>query len=405
MSQHEAVVVGAGPAGLAAAAELGRRGVRAVVLERTDAVGASWRGRYDRLRLNSSRWTSQLPGARYARGTGTFPPRDEVVRYLEEYAASRALDVRLNTSVERIDREGDSWRLRTSTGDVAARHVIVATGHSHTPFMPSWPGREAFGGRLLHAADYRNPAAFHAADVLVVGSGCSGMEIAYELASGGAARVRLAVRTSPNILVRSPVGPILARLVIKLGTARADKIMRAVQQRTVGDLTPYGLPIPEEGIASRLARLGVAPAIIDKEAVQAIKDRRFDVVAAVERLDSSGVALADGSRIEPDVVIAATGYHTGLKPMVGHLGVLDDHGKPRVRSGEAAPGLRFIGYIPRPGQIGRMGMEAAQAADAITRPNGSPPRGRHRAGLTPSARRALSLPYKNWPQRGVTIQT
>src|SRR5687768_9910059 len=157
MNQREAVVVGAGPAGLAAAAELGRRGIPALLLERGDAVGASWRGRYDRLRLNSSRWTSQLPGARYAPGTGVFPPRDEVVRYLEDYASSRALDVRFDTSVERIDRDGEGWRLRTSTGDVSARHVIVATGYDHTPHIPSWPGREEFSGRLLHAADYRSP--------------------------------------------------------------------------------------------------------------------------------------------------------------------------------------------------------------------------------------------------------
>jgi cation diffusion facilitator CzcD-associated flavoprotein CzcO len=352
-------------------------------------VGASWRGRYDRLRLNSSRWTSQLPGARYARGTGVFPPRDAVVRYLEDYASSRALDVRFNTSVERIDRDGDLWRLRTSTGDVSARHVIVATGHNHTPYVPSWPGREAFSGRLLHAAEYRSPAAFRDADVLVVGSGCSGMEIAYDLATGGAGRVRLAVRTSPNILLRSAVGPILGRLALKLGTERADKIMRAVQRRTVGDLEPYGLPLPEEGMASRLARLGVAPAIIDKETIQAIKDRRFDVVAGVERLESGGAVLADGSRIEPDAVIAATGYRTALEPMVGHLGVLDERGKPHVRIAEAAPGLRFIGYIPRPGQIGRMGQEAAAAADGIAGRSGSSRRARpRRTGLAPAASRA-----------------
>ena len=153
-------------------------------------------------------------------------------------------------------------------------------------------------------------------------------------------------------------------------------------------------------MASRLARLGVAPAIIDKETVQAIKDRRFDVVAAVERLDSTGVELADGSRIEPDAVIAATGYRTGLEPMVGHLGVLDEHGKPRVRSGEAAPGLRFIGYIPRPGQIGRMGMEAAEAADSIA------PAERLATPRTPPYRayahcppRALAL-IKNPPRTG-----
>jgi cation diffusion facilitator CzcD-associated flavoprotein CzcO len=318
-----------------------------------------------------------------------FPPRDTVVRYLEDYAASRALDVRANTSVERIDRDGDMWRLRTSTGDAVARHVIVATGYAHTPFMPPWPGREEYTGRLLHAAEYRSPAAFGEADVLVVGSGCSAMEIAYDLATGGAGRVRLAVRTSPNILLRSPVGPILGRLVLKFGTERADKVMRSLQRLTVGDLEPYGLPIPEEGMASRLARLGVAPAIVDKETVQAIKDRRFDVVAGVERLDRGGVVLADGSRIEPDAVIAATGYRTGLEPMVGHLGVLDERGKPRVPVAEAAPGLRFIGYIPRPGQIGRMGQEAAAAADGIAGLSGSPRRARRRrTGLAPVPSRA-----------------
>ena len=148
-----------------------------------------------------------------------FPPRDEVVRYLEQYATSHALDVRYETSVERIDPDGDGWLLRTSTGDVAARHVIVATGYAHTPVIPAWPGRETFSGRLLHSAEYRNATTFGGADVLVVGSGCSAMEIAYELATGGAARVRLAVRTSPNILLRSAVGPVIGRLAFKLGTA------------------------------------------------------------------------------------------------------------------------------------------------------------------------------------------
>jgi putative flavoprotein involved in K+ transport len=384
MNRRDAVVIGAGPAGLAAGAELERRGIRALVLERGDAVGAAWRGRYDRLRLNSSRWMSQLPGARYARGSGVFPPRDEVVRYLEDYASSRALDVRLNTSVERIDRDGDWWwRLRTSTGDVTARHVIVATGYAHTPHIPSWVGREEYSGRLLHAAGYRSPAAFRGADVLVVGSGCSGMEIAYDLATGGAGRVRLAVRTPPNILVRSAVGPIVGRLALKLGTARADKVMRAAQRIAVGDLEPYGLPIPEEGMASRLARLGVAPAIIDKATIQAIKDRRFEVVAGVERLDATGVGLADGARVEPDAVIAATGYRTALEPMVGHLGLLDERGNPRVRSGEAVPGLHFIGYVPRPGQLGRLGEEAAAMADSIAGPSGSRrPTRRRPAGAT-----------------------
>ena len=88
------VVIGAGPAGLASAAELRRRGVPVIVLERAEAVAASWRGRYDRLRLNSSRWLSTLPGMRWPRGTGVFPGRDDVVRYLEAYAERGGVEVR-----------------------------------------------------------------------------------------------------------------------------------------------------------------------------------------------------------------------------------------------------------------------------------------------------------------------
>src|SRR4051794_32245450 len=305
MSTGTTVVIGAGPAGLATAAEPERRGGGAVVLERGDAVGAAGRPRYDRLRLNSSKWFSQLPNARYLRGTAVFPTRTDLVRYLEDYAADRRLDVRCNTRVERIDRADPGWVVRTSAGDIEAAHVIVATGYAHTPHIPAWPGREAFDGRLLHAAEYRNAQPFAGADVLVAGSGCSAMEIAYELAAEGAQRVRLAVRTSPNILIRSPLNPLLGRVLGKLPAHRADALMRAVQRRRIGDLTEYGLPMPEEGVASRLRRLGVAPAIVDMPTIDAIKDGRIEVVAGVAGMDGTGVVLADGSRVDADAVIAA----------------------------------------------------------------------------------------------------
>jgi putative flavoprotein involved in K+ transport len=368
MSSGAKVVIGAGPAGLAAAAELGRRGVPAVVLDQAEAIGASWRGRYDRLRLNSSRWFSKLPGGRYARGTGIFPSRDEMVGYLESYAERHQLDVRLRTRVERIDPEGPGWIVRTSIGDVAADHVIVASGYDHTPFVPPWPGRDRFEGPLMHAAEYRNPEPFRDRDVLVVGPGCSGMEIAYDLAEGGARRVRLAVRTPPNILVRSPVGPALALALLRLPPRAADRVVNVARRFEVGDLTEYGLPRPEEGVFTRLRRLGVAPAIVDEEILEAIKERRIEIVAGVESLDATGVRLADGTRIEADAVIAATGYRCGLEPMVGHLDVLDERGVPRVLDGKAAaPGLYFVGYIPIPAQFGHLGGEAKRAAKTIAR--------------------------------------
>jgi cation diffusion facilitator CzcD-associated flavoprotein CzcO len=366
MRQERAVVIGAGPAGLAAAAELARRRVPAVVLEGGDAVGAAWHARYDRLRLNSSRWFSQLPGAPFGRGAGAFPSRDEMVRYLDRYAERYEIDVRPNTHVERIDRDGDGWVVRTAAGDVPAGQVVVATGYQREGHVPDWPGRGRYGGALLHASEYRNPVPFHGADVLVVGPGCTGMEIAYDLAVGGAARVRLAVRTPPNILVRSPVGPLFARAFMKLPPERADALARKVRARELGDLTEYGLPVPEEGVFSRLRRLGVAPAIVDHEWIDAIKDGRVEVVGGVVMLDETGVVLGDGARIEPTAVIAATGYRCGLEPMVGHLGVLGARGVPLVHGGRpVAPGLRFVGYQPRPAHLGYLGAEARVAAKGI----------------------------------------
>src|SRR5688500_9854044 len=136
MIDSKVVVVGAGPAGLASAAELGRRGVAATVLEQADAVGASWRGRYDRLRLNWGRWFSILPGQRHPRESGAFPSCDRMVGYLERYGRDKGVNVRLNTRLERIDSDGGDWILRTSSGDVSAEHVIVASGYAHTPFVP-----------------------------------------------------------------------------------------------------------------------------------------------------------------------------------------------------------------------------------------------------------------------------
>src|SRR4051795_9401978 len=152
MTHEPVIVVGGGPAGLAVAAELKRTGVPAIVLDKSDAVGASWRDRYDRLRLNSARPFSTLPGARFPRGTDVFPSRDDVVRYLRDYVARHALDVRLGVTVERIDPDGAGLSVRTSDGEMHAQHVVVPGGATHWPRIPAWPGRDEFAGHVSHAA-------------------------------------------------------------------------------------------------------------------------------------------------------------------------------------------------------------------------------------------------------------
>jgi cation diffusion facilitator CzcD-associated flavoprotein CzcO len=208
--------------------------------------------------------------------------------------------------------------------------------------------------------------------VLVVGPGCSGMEIAHDLAEGGASKVWLSARTPPNIVLREGPGGLpgdmIAVVLLHLPPRFGDAVARFARKQDLGDLTEYGLPVPEEGIMSRLRRTGQAPAIVDTEVIDSIRAGRIEVVPGVESLDERGVQLARGSRVDPEIVICATGYHRVLQPLVGHLGVLDEREVPRVLGARpAAPGLRFIGYVPRPGGIGYAGKEARRAARAIAR--------------------------------------
>ena len=142
MERHEAIVAGAGPAGLAAAAMLRKHGFETLVLESTEAVGARWRTRYDGLRLNTMRTFSTMPGLRMGLKAGLYPSRDDFVAYLERYAAHHELPIRFGTSLERVDHVDDGdWALTTSGGEVRARYVVVATGYDAVRIMPEWTER------------------------------------------------------------------------------------------------------------------------------------------------------------------------------------------------------------------------------------------------------------------------
>jgi cation diffusion facilitator CzcD-associated flavoprotein CzcO len=372
MREAQVVVIGAGPAGVAAAVALKDRRLRPVVIDRAEEVASAWRTRYDRLRLNTCRPFSHLPGRKFPKGTPMFASRDQLVEHLDRHAHEDGIELKLGTRVERVQGADDHWRLDTSEGELRAPQVIVATGYEQTPILPDWPGRDSFAGELIHSREYRKPEPYEGKRVLVVGPGCSGMEIAQDLAEGGADKVWLSARTPPNILMREGPGGIpgdmMGVALLHLPPRFGDAVARFGRRQDLGDLTEYGLPVPEEGIMSRLRRTGQAPAIVDMEVIESIKARRIEIVPGVEALDETGVQLARGSRVEPEVVVCATGYSRVLEPLVGHLGVLDEREMPRALGARAAaPGLRFIGYVPRPGGLGYMGKEARRAARAIAR--------------------------------------
>ncbi|MFJ8882922.1 flavin-containing monooxygenase [Streptomyces sp. NPDC102402] len=367
-------VIGGGPGGLAAAAALRERGVRAVVLERSDRVGASWRRHYDRLHLHTIRRWSALPGLSMPRRFGRWVSRDDMVRYLEKYADHHELEVVTGVEVSRIDRTGDGtgWQLSATGGRVlTGRAVVVATGFNHTPRVPAWPGREDFVGELAHASEYRSPAPYAGRDVLVVGIGNTGAEIAVDLVEGGASRVRIAVRTAPHIVRRSTAGwpaQATAVLVRRLPVRLVDRAGRLLSRVAVPDLAAQGLPRPDTGLYSRVKE-GAIP-VQDVGLIDAVKSGRVVPVAAVESFDADAVVLADGSRITPDAVIAATGYERSLEGLVGHLGVLDARGRPRAhgaRTPDGAPGLYFTGFTnPISGMLREIALDARKIAGRVS---------------------------------------
>lgn len=368
-----AVVCGAGAAGLSAAASLRRGGLDPVILERSDRVAASWRSRYPALRLNTPGWMSTMPGYRASvRRYGEFPSRDDWIRYLEDYSAHHGLGVRFDTEVRRVDRSDGAWRVETSGDAVEADAVVIAIGFDHDPHIPDWPGLEGFAGELIHASAYRDPEPYRGRDVLVVGPGVTGSEVAHLIAAGGAARVRVACRTPPHIVRRKWLGaPVQVPGVVlhHLPLPVADRLGALAERMMVGSLTQYGLPRPPVGPATALAERHQSP-LFDDGFVDSVKAGRIEIVAAVEGFDGEDVLLADDSRVQPDAVIAATGYRRGLEPLVGHLGVLDDKGTPLVAGGRqhpSAPGLFFTGYRTElSGQMRLMRFDARSIARALT---------------------------------------
>ena len=188
----------------------GPRGIRAVVLEKSDQVGASWRRHYDRLHLHTTRRLSGLPGLPMPRRFGRWVSRDNVVRYLEKYAEHHELEIVTGVEVSRVERtaDGTGWLLHATGG----RELTGARGRRrhrlqpHARTCPTGPAATPSPANCCTPASTATPEPYAGRDVLVVGVGNTGAEIAVDLVEGGAARVRLAVRTAPHIVRRSTAG-------------------------------------------------------------------------------------------------------------------------------------------------------------------------------------------------------
>ncbi len=360
---QDAIVVGAGPAGLAAARELSVRGLSCVVLEAGAAVGWSWRRFYDSLVLHTASRLSALPGLPFGRGVPQFVPRSRFIEYLEGYVRRFDLRVRTGTNVQRVERAGDGWRVSWAGGSLDAPSVVVATGIAANPVRPAIPGIEAFPGCILHSIDYRSPADLCKGRVLVIGAGNSGAEIAAEL--GAAAfpttiSIRSGVAVVPRDIAGIPsqyLGLLIRRLPSPLARFIVGVALRVRERRSGPSLLPQGGTSP----------LDVIP-LVGFHLPDAVAAGRVQVRPGVDVFDGGTARFANGTHEAFDIVILATGFRPALQCLAGVVR-LDHRGfalrSDRVTSADA-PGLFFVGHnYDASGGLFNIRRDAPLVADAV----------------------------------------
>ncbi|MFD7552611.1 flavin-containing monooxygenase [Streptomyces sp. NPDC059578] len=319
VARVDVVVIGGGQSGLASAGALVRQGLEPVLLEASDRPAGSWPRYYDSLTLFSPARYSALPGRPFPGDPDRYPHRDEVVAYLTDYAARLDVDIRTGRRVGAVRRAGDGFAVEVAGGEsLTARAVVAASGSFGRPHRPDLPGLDTFTGAVLHAADYRDPAAFAGQRVIVVGAGNSAVQIAAEL--HGVARTTLATRNPIRYAPQHVLGRDLHFWLTLAGIDRA----------------PIG----------RFLRTPPSPPIIDDGRYRAALTRGAPEHRPLfTGIDGAKVTWSDGVREEADVILLATGYRPDLPYLAGIDGALDAAGLPRHREGRslAHSGLAFTG--------------------------------------------------------------
>jgi putative flavoprotein involved in K+ transport len=313
--RFDVAVVGAGQAGLAIGHFLARQGLKFVILEAADRVGAAWRDRWDSLMLFTPRRYDSLPGLTFPGDPDGYPGRDEVVAYLDRYAAAGELPVELNSEVRRLTAADGKFVLTLDNRQIQADQVVVATGPFHTPILPALADQLAPGVVQMHSAEYRRPGDIPQERVLVVGGGNTGFQIAKELSATRSVSLAIGSRQTP--LPQKLLGRDLFWWLTKTGLIHKtvdSRLGRRARQR-------------DTLIGSSVRRL-----------------RHYGVEAKARVVGASGqtVSFADGTKLAVDAVIWATGYRADHSWI--DVPVLDSRGLVIHRRGVSdVPGLFFLG--------------------------------------------------------------
>ena len=311
----EVAVVGAGQAGMALGYFVARQSRRFVILEAGASVATAWRERWDSLLLFTPRRYDSLPGLAFPGDPDGYPTRDEVIAYLEQYAARFELPIELGSRVRTLTKEEGTFVLDLGDRRIEAEQVVVATGPFQAPRVPALADDLASEVFQTHSTGYRKPGDVPEGTVLVVGGGNTGYQIAKELSASH--EVKLAIGSRQTPLPQRLLGRDLFWWLTKLG-------------------------LLEKTVDSRLGRRARHRDTLIGSSPRELRRHGIELKPRVVGVSGRTVSFADESRLDVDAVIWATGYRPDYSWI--ELPIADEAGAARHRRGVTdIPGLYFLG--------------------------------------------------------------
>jgi putative flavoprotein involved in K+ transport len=351
----ETLVIGGGQAGLATGYQLSRRELPYKIIDANERVGDAWRNRWDSLRLFTPNRLNRLPGMPFPGYHWGFPSKNEMADYLESYARKFDLEVETGVRVERLTREGGRFVATSRNRRFEADNVVVAMSSWQRPRIPEYASDLDPRIVQLHVAEYKNPGQIQEGDVLVVGAGNSGAEVAIELA-----------RTHKVVLSGAGNGAIPFRPESVAARVLMPFVGRVIFHRVLTTRTPIGKKARPKWISTGQPLIRVKPRDLAAVGVERVP-RVTGVQSGLPRFE-------DGRSVDVANVVWCTGFHPGFSWI--DLPVLGPQ-EPQHERGivESEPGLYFIGlkflYAVSSEQIHGVGRDADYIAGKIAARRGA----------------------------------